>query len=232
MNAEQIRQNVAQVRSRIAAAARREGRDPGGITLLAATKTRTPDEIRAAVEAGADAAGENRAQELLEKLPLGAYAGIPLHFIGSFQSNKAHLLVGKVDMVESLGTRRAAAVLGRLSAERGLVTDVLAEINVGREEAKSGFLPEEAEAVCAALAAEAGLRLRGLMAIPPAGEDGAPYFARMKELFDRLAREMPEGFDTLSMGMSGDFEQAIEAGATVVRVGTGLFGARDYGAPK
>lgn len=232
MDTELIKANTAEIRSRLVHAAKQCGRSPDEITLLAATKTRTPDEIRAVIDAGIDACGENRAQELLDKLPSGAYAGRPLHFIGSFQSNKAHLLFGKVDMIESLNSLKAARILSRLGTENGKSTDVLVEVNIGMEEGKAGILPKDVPAFCSEVAALSGLRLRGLMAIPPAGEDGTPYFAAMKSLFDGLKKDLPAGFDTLSMGMSGDFEKAIAEGATVVRVGTAIFGARDYGVKK
>ena len=220
------------IRQRLAAAAKRSGRAPEEITLLAATKTRTPEEIRAVIEAGIDACGENRAQELILKLPSGAYAGKPLHFIGSFQSNKAHLLYGKVDMIESLNSAKAARILSRLGTENGKPTDVLCEINIGLEEGKAGVLPENAEKFCEEIALLPALSLRGLMAIPPAGEDGTPYFAAMRELFEKLSKNRPKDFDTLSMGMSRDFETAVANGATLVRVGTALFGERDYGVKK
>ena len=232
MDIELIKENTARIRSRLVQAANQCGRAPEEITLLAATKTRTPEEIRAVIDAGIDACGENRAQELLEKHPSGAYAGRPLHFIGSFQSNKAHLLFGKVDMIESLNSAKAARILSRLGSEEGKSTDVLVEVNIGLEEGKAGILPSEVGAFCDEIAALSGLNLRGLMAIPPAGEDGAPYFAAMKELFEQLKKDLPRSFDTLSMGMSGDFEKAIAHGATIVRVGTAIFGARDYGVKK
>ena len=232
MNTELIKANTEQIRLKLCAAAKESGRHPEEITLLAATKTRTPEEIRAAIGAGIDACGENRAQELLEKLPSGAYEGKPLHFIGSFQSNKAHLLYGKVDMIESLNSSKAARILSRLGLENGKKTDVLAEINIGLEEGKAGILPCNAESFCNELALLEGIRLRGLMAIPPAGEDGTPYFAAMRELFEKLSKNLPSGFDTLSMGMSRDFEKAVAQGATIVRVGTALFGERDYGVKK
>ena len=232
MNIEVIKANTAEIRSRLVCAAKQGGRSPDEITLLAATKTRSPEEIRAVIESGIDACGENRAQELLEKLPSGAYAGKPLHFIGSFQSNKAHLLFGKVDMIESLNSAKAAKILSRLGCEEGKSTDVLVEVNIGMEEGKAGILPADAAAFCQEVAALPGMRLRGLMAIPPAGTDGTPYFAAMKELFENLKKDLPGCFNTLSMGMSRDFEKAIAEGATVVRVGTALFGERDYGVKK
>lgn len=232
MDLETVRLNTARVRLCVDRAAKSAGRAPSEITLLAATKTRSPEEIRAAILGGIDACGENRAQELLEKLPSGAYEGRPLHFIGSFQSNKAHLLFGKTDMIESLNSAKAARILSRLGTEHGGGTDVLAEINIGLEPGKAGILPENAAAFCAELSELPGLRLRGLMAIPPAGEDGTPWFTAMRELFERLSRDLPPCFDTLSMGMSGDFEKAIACGSTLVRVGTAIFGERDYGQAK
>lgn len=232
MESGQIKKNTEEVRRRLDEAVRLSGRPAGSVCLLAATKTRTPEEIRACIAAGIDACGENRAQELLEKLPLGAYAGKPVHFIGSFQTNKAHLLVGKVDMVESVGSLKAGAALGRLSAEKGIVTDILAEINIGCEAEKAGVVPDNAAAFCEFLADTKGVRLRGIMAIPPAGEDGTPYFVRMRELFETLGKNLPSHFDTLSMGMSGDFEKAVREGATIVRVGTAIFGERNYGTKK
>lgn len=229
-----IAENVKSVKARIAAAAISSGRKPEDILLVAATKMNDAERVRQAVAAGVDACGENRVQELQEKKPLGAYEGAPLHFIGHLQKNKVKYLVGQVDLIESVDSLELLEAIDKRAASMGAVQDVLLEVNIGGEEAKSGFRPED---VCAA-AEKAGdfanIRVRGLMAIPPvcaSPDENRPYFARMRQLFVDIGAKKYDNvtMDFLSMGMTGDFEAAIAEGANMVRVGTGIFGARDYG---
>ncbi len=225
----QIARCVTQVEAAVCAAAKRAGRDREEITLLAATKTRTPEEIRAVLAAGADGAGENRVQELRDKLPTGAYGGCVPHFIGVLQSNKVKYLIGNVAMIHSVDSLHLAREIGRLSCKAGVVTDVLMEVNLAGEATKSGVDLSQAPETAQAIAAIPGVRLRGLMTVPPYGGDNRRWFAGLRELQERLATDLPAGFDVLSMGMSQDFETAIEEGATIVRLGTALFGPRNYG---
>ena len=215
-----IAENVADVRERILRAA------PGARgQLVAATKMNDADRVREAVAAGVDACGENRVQELLEKNALGAYAGAALDFIGHLQKNKVKYLVGAVRLIQSVDSGALLAAVDARARALGVVQDVLLEVNIGGE----GLPP-----VLALAAAMPGVRVRGLMAIPPvcAGNGGSrPYFDRMRELFVDIGEKKYDNvcMDFLSMGMSGDFEDAVRCGANMVRVGTAIFGARDYG---
>lgn len=229
-----LAENIAQVNANIAAAAREAGRDPSEITLVAATKVQTSDTIRQAIAAGVTICGENRVQEMTAHLADNAYDGAALHFIGHLQTNKVNKVVGRAAMIESVDSehllRKVDAAAGRL----GLTQDILIEVNIGAEASKSGVSPEGLWALAEAAEAAAHLRLRGLMAIPPAGaapDETRAFFAGMRRLLARLqeqhyATALP---DTLSMGMSGDFEAAIREGATIVRIGTAIYGPRDYG---
>ncbi len=226
-----IAENVAEVRARIEAAAK--GRR---VLLVAASKMNGADRVREAVAAGVDACGENRVQELVEKNAAHAYDGAPLHFIGHLQKNKIKYLVGVADLIESVDSPGLLTLIDRRAEKLGLVQDVLLEVNIGREEAKSGLLREDVDACAAFAASLAHVRVRGLMAIPPAAASEAEtraYFASMRELFVDIAAKKYDNtsMDFLSMGMSGDFEAAIEEGANMVRVGSAIFGARDYSRP-
>ena len=227
-----LSENIALVKEKIAAAAIAAGRDPSEITLVAATKTQTSGTIRAAIAAGVTVCGENRVQELTAHLSDDAYAGASLHFIGHLQTNKVKYVVGKVDLIESVSSLRLLQAIDAQAAKVGVVQDVLLEVNVGRETAKSGFLPEELPEGVRCAASLPYVRLRGVMAIPPvAVEPGGnlPYFVEMSQLLvdtRHILGDNVSDVDSLSMGMSGDFEDAITAGATLVRVGTAIFGAR------
>ena len=221
-----IAENIAAIRARIDAAARTTGRTGADITLVAATKMNDAARVREAVAAGIDACGENRVQEMTEKLAQGAYTGAPLHFIGHLQTNKVRQVVGKVDLIQSVDSPELLAMIEKRAAGQGIVQDILLEVNIGGGHAA---LPEllETAAGCA------HIRVRGLMAIPPVAEtsDGNhAYFTKMHELFVDIGRKKYDNvfMDFLSMGMSGDFEDAISAGANMVRVGSSIFGARDY----
>ena len=227
-----LAENIAGVQARIAAAAREVGRDPKEITLVAATKVQTSETIRAAIAAGITICGENRVQEMNAHLADDAYRGAKVHFIGHLQTNKVKYVVGHVDLIESVGSAHLLQAIEAQAAKRALVQDILLEINVGGELSKSGIAPEELPELAAQAAASPHLRLRGLMAIPPvAAQPGANrhFFAQMRQLFVDIRTHLDhnvEDIDCLSMGMSQDFEDAVREGATLVRVGTALFGPR------
>ena len=228
-----IAENIAEVRRRIEAAAVRSGRTGADITLVAATKMNDAGRVREAVAAGIDACGENRVQELVEKHAQGAYTGAPLHFIGHLQTNKVRQIVGVVDLIQSVDSEELLARIDRRAESLGVVQDILLEVNIGGEAAKSGIAPEALPALLASASGYAHLRVRGLMAIPPICEKPGGnnvYFSRMRELFVDIGTKKYDNvfMDFLSMGMSGDFEDAIECGANMVRVGSSIFGARDY----
>ena len=225
-----LEEKVAQVKANIAAAAREAGRDPSEITLVAATKVQSSDTIRQAIAAGVTICGENRVQEMTAHLADDAYAGAALHFIGHLQTNKVKQVVGRVDLIESVGSEHLLDTIQAQAAKLDLVQDILLEINIGGEESKSGISPDELPALAQKAAACPNVRLRGLMAIPPVAEgpDGhRPFFQKMRQLYVDISRKMSDNgttIDCLSMGMSGDYEDAVREGATLVRVGTALFG--------
>ena len=228
-----IAENVKEIREKIARAAIESGRKPEDITLVAATKMNDADRVKEAVFAGIDVAGENRVQELLEKYEQGAYDGVPLHFIGTLQTNKVKYLIGKVAMIQSVGSIKCLAEISRLAKKHDLVQDVLIEVNIGGEESKSGIPAEELSAFLDQAAKMENIHVRGLMTIPPIlgkCEENSRFFYKMHELFvDMSAKKYDNiNMDFLSMGMSDDYEDAIRCGANIVRVGTGIFGARHY----
>ena len=220
-----IAENIARVRANIAAAAKEAGRDVSEITLVGASKMNDADACRAAIAAGIDVLGENREQEMTKKLAEHAYDGAPLHFIGHLQRNKVKNVVGKVAMIESVGSLELLSAIDKQAEKLGIVQDILLE-------AKSGFAPESLEQAAEEGKKCANVRVRGLMCIPPVaeGEHGSlPYFEKVHALFvDINAKLYDNTLDILSMGMSGDYEDAVRAGATMVRVGTAIFGARNY----
>ena len=227
-----IAENIAQVRANIAAAAREAGRDPGEITLVGASKMNDAAACREAIAAGIDALGENRVQEMTQKLSENAYDGAPLHFIGHLQRNKVKQVVGHVSLIQSVGSLELLDEIEKVAANRGLVQDILLEVNVGGEEAKSGFAPADTEAAAEAALSRSHVRVLGLMTIPPADADrdtNMRYFEEVRALYVDIDRKMfHNNFKYLSMGMSGDFADAIRCGANMVRVGTAIFGARNY----
>ena len=227
-----LAENIQKVEENIAAAAREAGRDPGEITLVAATKVQTSDTIRAAIAAGVSICGENRVQEMTAKLAEDAYRGAPLHFIGHLQRNKVKQVVGKAALIQSIGSPELLAEVDRQAEKLGIVQDILLEVNIGGEEAKSGFAPDAVEQAAAQAKTLAHVRVRGLMTIPPADatrEENMAYFEKVRALYVDISRKMYDnGLEYLSMGMSGDFADAIRAGANMVRVGSAIFGARDY----
>ena len=228
-----IRDNILAIREEMAKACAQAGRREDAVKLLAATKMNDRDRIRAAIEAGVDLCGENRVQEFQEKLSQDAYRGCPVHFIGHLQKNKAKFLVGNVDLIQSVDSIPLLETIDRLAEKKELIQDILLEINIGGEAAKSGIRPEEADEFSARIGEFPHLRLRGFMTIPPISEENhgnLRYFAKMYNLYvDIKAKKYDNtNIDCLSMGMSDDFADAIKEGATLIRVGTGIFGARQY----
>lgn len=225
-------ENYRIIEENIAAAAKKSGRCRQDIILLAATKTVSPELINYAIDSGIEYIGENRVQEFLSKensLSDKAHR----HFIGHLQSNKAKDIVGRVEMIQSVHSVKLAKLIGKLSEEKGIVTDILLEVNIGREENKSGFLKEELNSAIEQVSKIGGIKLRGLMTIPPVCEkdsDAIPFFEEMYKLFiDNRDKKIDNvSMDYLSMGMSSDYATAIEYGSNIVRIGTSLFGERNY----
>ncbi len=216
---------------RVARAAERARRDPGEVSLVAVTKTHSADLVRRAAMAGMTLFGENRVAEGVGKIQAlsGEFPGLQWRLIGSLQTNKAKPALQYFSVIESLDRERLAVRLEGLAAARDRPFPVLLELNLGGEETKSGALPEEAGTLAAQVLALPHLEVRGLMAVPPFTPDpeGArPHFRRLKEIRDRLADRFGRPLPELSMGMSHDFEVAVEEGATEIRIGTALFGER------
>ena len=227
-----IAENIARVREEMAAAAKEAGRAPEEITLVGASKMNDAAACREAIAAGIDALGENRVQEMTQKLSENAYDGAPLHFIGHLQRNKVKQVVGHVSLIQSVGSLELLDEIEKVAANRGLVQDILLEVNVGGEEAKSGFAPADTEAAAEAALSRSHVRVLGLMTIPPADADrdtNMRYFEEVRALYVDIDRKLFHNkLKYLSMGMSGDFADAIRCGANMVRVGTAIFGARHY----
>lgn len=227
-----IAENILSIRRRIAAAAESCGRDAGEILLVGASKMNDATACREAIAAGIDALGENRVQEMTAKLAEDAYRGAPLYFIGHLQRNKVKQVVGRVDLIQSVGSLPLLMEIEKEAAKQGIVQDILLEVNIGREEAKSGFLEEDVFAAAAEAKNCSHVRVKGLMTVPPVeaeAHDSVPYFKKVRGLYvDISAKLYDNQFEYLSMGMSGDFEDAIRAGATMVRVGSSIFGQRYY----
>ena len=228
-----IQARLAAIRDRIAAAANRAGRDPTAVHLLAVSKTFPAEAVRALAAAGQRAFAESSAQEAMDKQDATADLDLEWHFIGPLQSNKAKLVAPRFALVHSVDRLKIARALDRHRSD-GLPLDICLQVNVSGESSKSGCDPEALPELAATVAAECPrLRLRGLMAIPAPGADAEaarPAFRRLRELLERLRADGPDApWDVLSMGMSRDFEVAVEEGATHVRVGSALFGERDYG---
>ncbi len=225
-------ENYKIIEQQITEAARSVGKKREDIILLAATKTVPVEVINHAIASGINYIGENRVQEFLSKenfLSDGAHR----HFIGHLQTNKVKDIVGKVEMIESVHSEKLAGVIGKLSCERGIVTDILLEVNIGYEESKSGFTAEELPDAIARISQISGVRVMGLMAIPPICEKKSEilaFFNQMYKLFIDIRDKKIDNvtMEYLSMGMSGDFYEAILSGSNIVRLGTALFGQRSY----
>ena len=228
-----IAENVARIKSEIRAAALAAGRDPDEILLCAATKMNDADAVRQAIAAGVDCCGENRVQELTQKLSEDAYAGAPVHFIGHLQTNKVKQVVGKVSLIQSVDRLKLLQAIDAEAARQGICQNILLQINIGREESKGGFLLEELPDLLPQLEKYSHIHVCGLMAIPPICQnmgDNDKFFQEICNVGVDITRKKYDNVsvDILSMGMSDDFSSAIRCGSTMIRVGTAIFGARDY----
>ena len=227
-----ITEHIAAVRREMAEAARESGRSERDIILVGASKMNDAAACQEAIAAGVDALGENRVQEMNMKLEEHAYDGAPLHFIGHLQRNKVRQVVGKAALIQSIGSEALLREVEKEAARQQLVQDILLEVNIGGEEAKSGFAPEETEAAAVLARELPHVRVRGLMTIPPVEtvpHGNLVYFEKMHRLYvDINGKIYDNELEYISMGMSGDFADAIRVGSNMVRVGTAIFGARDY----
>ena len=228
-----IAENIANIRNQIAQAAKAAGRDPSEILLCAATKMNDTDNVRQAIDAGVDCCGENRVQELTKKMAEHAYDGAPVHFIGHLQTNKVRQVVGKVDLIQSVDSMRLLNAIQAEATRQNIVQDILLEINIGNEESKSGFAPDELHEILEAVSQMSGIRVCGLMAIPPIQQFSGENRKFFQEMYHLSVDITAKKYDNvcvriLSMGMSDDFQEAIECGSTMIRVGTAIFGARSY----
>ena len=228
-----VSQQVQRVMERIRQAALAAGREPGEITLCAATKVQTDETIRAAIAAGVRVCGENRVQELAAHLAADAYAGAEqVHFIGHLQTNKVKQVVGHVDLIQSVGSAHLLQAIQNQADKQGIIQDILLEVNIGDEASKGGAKRSDILALAHHALQCPHLRLRGIMSIPPATateEENKAFFQETYQLFIDMRNELGDNvsnIDCLSMGMSGDYPLAIAGGSTMVRVGTALFGAR------
>lgn len=233
-NLEQMAQAVAEIRAKMDAAARQAGRNPAAVQLCAACKTHTPETIALSARLPIDLFGENHVQELCANYDAGAYCGKPVHFIGHLQTNKIKKVLGKASLIQSVDSPRLVAALEKEAAKLDIVQDILLEVNIGEEASKTGVSPDELWALLDTAAAQPHLRVKGLMAIPPVNDDDAENCALLRQVYKLFVQAGERGYEnvqmeTLSMGMSGDFENAIREGATLVRIGTAIYGARDYG---
>ena len=228
-----ITENVARIRAEMASAAIAAGRDPKEILLCAATKMNNAEAVREAIRAGVDCCGENRVQELTAKLAENAYEGAPVHFIGHLQTNKVKQVVGKVDLIQSVDSEHLLAAIHKEAKKQGIVQNILLEVNVGAEESKSGFAPDEVLPLLDKISEYPNIRVKGLMAIPPISEkhgDNVKYFEKMCKISVDIIEKKYDNVkvECMSMGMSGDYIDAIRCGSTMIRVGTAIFGPRDY----
>lgn len=230
-NADEIARSVREVLDRISRAAIRAGRRPETVRLVAVTKSVPAERVRLAIGAGVKLIGESRLQEAVPKIEALGTRDVRWHFIGQLQRRKVKAVVGTFELIQSVDSVELAAEIDRRAADAGIRQHVLLEINVGREATKAGFAPDEAADAVTAIEGMPNLAVQGLMAIPPAGPDAEasrPYFRVLRALADSLASQALRRvrMEELSMGMSQDFEVAVEEGATLVRVGTALFGER------
>ena len=228
-----IAENVARIRAEMEAAALSCGRDPKEVKLCAATKMNDADAVRQAIAAGVDCCGENRVQELTAKLAENAYEGAPVHFIGHLQTNKVKFVVGKVDLIQSVDSERLLNAIDKEAAKQGIRQNILLEVNIGEEASKSGFAAEDILPIVERIGEFPNVCIKGLMAIPPISHNSGEnlkFFQKMFQLSVDIKKKIDDNVmvDCLSMGMSGDFADAISSGSTMIRVGTAIFGARNY----
>ena len=228
-----IEENVLRIREEIARAAADAGRAPSEIQLCAATKMNDAAAVRRAIAAGVDCCGENRVQELTAKLSDHAYDGAPVDFIGHLQTNKVRQVVGRVRLIQSIDSERLLCAVNAEARKQGIIQSVLLEVNIGKEPSKSGFLAEEIMPLLERIALYPNICIKGLMTIPPISQnkgDNLKFFQKMSELYVDIRRKKYDNVkvDCLSMGMSADYADAVHCGSTMVRVGTAIFGARQY----
>ena len=229
-----IAENIATIRENMNRAAEAAGRDPKQILLCAATKMNGADAVRQAIAAGVDLCGENRVQELTQKLSENAYTGAPVHFIGQLQTNKVKQVVGKVDLIQSVDRLKLLTAVNAEAARQGIRQDILLEVNIGWEESKGGFLIEEVPALIEQMVEFNNIFVRGFMVIPPISQnsgDNRKFFQEIYQLSVDIKQKKYDNVsvDILSMGMSDDYADAIACGSTMIRVGTAIFGQRNYG---
>jgi pyridoxal phosphate enzyme (YggS family) len=228
-----IAENVAKVLAELEQAAREVGRDPKEITLCAATKMNDSARVREAIAAGVRCCGENRVQELTQKLSENAYEGADIHFIGHLQTNKVKQVVGKVSLIQSIDSERLLQAVSKEAVRQGIQQDILLEINIGEEASKTGFSIRDILPLLENLAGYPNVRVRGLMAIPPVCQnqgDNDKFFEEIHALAVDIQTKKYDNvcMEILSMGMSGDYADAIAHGSTMIRIGTAIFGARNY----
>ena len=228
-----IAENVARIRAELTKAAIAAGRNPDEIKLCAATKMNDANAVRQAIAAGVDCCGENRVQELTAKLAENAYEGAPVHFIGHLQTNKVKQVVGKVDLIQSVDSERLLREINKEAAKQGIIQDILLEVNIGEEASKSGFQADDIPSIMEKIEEFTNVCVKGLMAIPPISQkegENLKFFQKMFQLYVDIQNKINDNVkvDCLSMGMSGDFQDAIACGSTMIRIGTAIFGERDY----
>jgi len=228
-----IAENVARIRREMDAAAIAAGRDPKSILLCAATKMNDTAAVREAIAAGVDCCGENRVQEFVKKLAENAYEGVPVHFIGHLQTNKVKQVVGKVSLIQSVDSLKLLKAIDTEAKKQGICQDVLLEVNIGCEESKTGFQEGEILPLLEEIRDLSNICIKGLMAIPPISEnsgDNLNFFQKISHLSVDIMEKKYDNVmvDCVSMGMSGDFPDAISSGSTMIRIGTAIFGPRNY----
>ncbi|MDO4982434.1 MAG: YggS family pyridoxal phosphate-dependent enzyme [Eubacteriales bacterium] len=228
-----IERNLATVQRNIEAAAKKAGREASDIILVGATKMNDAEAIQRAIRAGLMYCGENRVQEMLEKEGQGAYKGAHLHFVGHLQTNKVKNVVGLAELIHSVDSPELMDCISKAAIAKGVVQNILIEINAAGEESKSGFAPGDFASAIIHAASLEGIKVRGVMAVPPiceSGEENRPYFKLVQQLFIDNSEKKYDNvcMDFLSIGMSGDYMTAIECGANMIRIGSAIFGPRNY----
>lgn len=228
---QELKDRIASVREKMAKAALRAGRKPEEVLLCAACKAQNSEIIRQSAAFDIDVFGENRMQEMALHLQENAFLGKPCHFIGRLQTNKVKNVVGQAELIHSVGSGRLLSAISKEAEKQGIIQDVLIQINLVGEESKAGIAPDELDGLMEYACEQKAMRVRGLMAIPPASmgeQETRGYFASLRNLMEQLkSRSYPNcNPDTLSMGMSDSYEWAIEEGATIVRVGRVIYGER------
>lgn len=231
----EIYDNIQQIQANIAAAAKRANRNPDEILLLAVSKTIDTDRIKQALDCGLISLGENKVQEIMDKYePLGAYQPkVQWHLIGHLQTNKVKYIIDKVSLIHSVDSLKLANEIEKRAAQKDLIADVLIEVNMEQEDSKFGVKPEDVQNLVCEISKLSHIRVKGLMTVAPFvenPEDNRDCFRKMRQLLVDINTKNINNIcmDVLSMGMTGDYEVAIEEGATIVRVGTGIFGKRNY----